>query len=87
MSDTSGKVTAPFSADQVEALDKFQREGRRFHPFTCGNRGDGNHRVNDIDLGGLIPTTRGWICQYCGYTQDWAHAFMANPGKPPWEDK
>ncbi len=64
-----------FSADEVERLDRHQKAGR-FHPFTCPNRGDGNHRDNGIDLGGLIPTTRGWICQYCDYTQNWAHGFM-----------
>lgn len=69
-----GKVNV-FSADEVKHLDDYQRSGR-FHPFTCANRGDGNHRENAIDLGGLIPTTRGWICQYCDYTQDWAHDFM-----------
>ena len=48
----------------------------RMHPFTCPNRGDGNHFDNGSDLGALIPTVRGWICQCCDYTQDWAHDFM-----------
>lgn len=72
----------PFTPDQVAALDKYQREGR-FHPFTCENRNDGKHRPNDIDLGGLIPTVRGWICQYCDYTQDWAHGFMKDNSSEP----
>ena len=46
------------------------------HPFTCPNRGDGKHFDNGIDKGALIPTVRGWICQCCDYTQDWAHDFM-----------
>lgn len=53
----------------------------RMHPFTCPNRGDGNHFDNGADLGALIPTTRGWICQCCDYTQDWAHGFMSGKEK------
>ena len=46
----------------------------RMHPFTCPNRGD--HPSIAGDYGTLIPTVRGWICQCCDYTQDWAHPFM-----------
>jgi hypothetical protein len=48
----------------------------RMHPFTCPNRGDGKHFDNGPDVGALIPTVRGWICQCCDYTQGWAHNFM-----------
>jgi hypothetical protein len=41
----------------------------RPHAYTCPNRGDGKHFDNGSDLGALIPTTRGWICQCCSYTQ------------------
>lgn len=44
------------------------------HPFTCGNRGD--HPTIAGDKGILVPTTRGWICPICDYTQDWAHDHM-----------
>jgi len=64
-----------FTPTQVKNLDEFQRAGA-MHPFTCPNRSDGNHFDNDVDLGCLIPTVRGWICQCCDYTQDWAHDFM-----------
>lgn len=64
-----------FTPDEVLALDKSQKT-RRWHPFTCENRGDGNHRENEIDLGALVPTVRGWICPYCDYTQNWAHDQM-----------
>lgn len=64
-----------FSADEVLALEKHQQNNER-HPFTCANRGDGNHRDNGHDLGVLVPTVRGWICPYCDYTQDWAHPSM-----------
>ncbi len=64
-----------FSADEVVALEESQRSVNH-HPFTCANRGDGNHREIDGDLGILVPTVRGWICRFCDYTQDWAHGFM-----------
>lgn len=70
---SEGHIKAPWTPSQVEALDRYQHAGK-YHPYTCGNRGDGNHRVNTIDLGGLIPTRRGWICQYCDYKQEWADA-------------
>ena len=76
-------MTTSFSPDEVIAMEQYQRgEGKwsapfgRMHPFTCPNRGDGNHRENAVDLGALVPTVRGWICPYCDYTQDWAHGFM-----------
>ena len=46
------------------------------HPFTCGNRDD--HPEIAGDHGILIPTTRGWICPICDYTQDWVHDFMTS---------
>lgn len=64
-----------FTPKQVASLWEFQQSGY-FHPFTCPDRGDGRHFENGIDLGGLIPTVRGWICQCCDYTQDWAHEGM-----------
>jgi len=64
---------APWTPEQVEALNKFQHSGR-FHPFTCGKRSD--HNNNDI----LVATPAGWVCPYpgCDYTQGWAHDFMAD---------
>jgi len=64
-----------FTAEEVVNLDNYQKGGS-FHPFTCGNRGDGNHPLHNGDNGVLTPTVRGWICQFCDYTQDWAHPFM-----------
>lgn len=57
-----------WTPDQVVQMNRHQREGK-FHPYTCANRGDGNHRGEGI----LVPTVRGWVCQYCDYTQTWAH--------------
>lgn len=66
------------SADQVQQLNVLQNEGR-YHAFTCPNRGDGEHREFNGDLGALVATRRGWICAWCDYTQNWAHDFMADP--------
>lgn len=64
------------SADQIDQLNRYQNAGRH-HPFTCPNRGDGEHRFFNGDLGALVATRRAWICPWCDYTQDWAHDFMA----------
>jgi hypothetical protein len=61
-----------FTPDQVVTLMKHQLEGH-MHPYTCGNRGSKRHREILGDRGVLIPTTKGWICPFCDYTQDWAH--------------
>lgn len=75
-------MTSVFTADEVVNLAKHQTAGQ-FHPFTCANRGDGNHRVAFGDLGALVPTVRGWICPFCDYTQGWAHGFMKEaPSRP-----
>jgi hypothetical protein len=74
-------IRAPFTAEQVDALNEFQSRGG-MHPFTCGNDHDGVHLV-------LIARADGWHCSEppCAYRQVWAHAFMANPDawpKPFW---
>jgi len=68
-------VVAPFTEAQVAALNRWQTD-RRAHPFTCGNE---DHEAHVR----LIATTEGWVCgvQTCGYTQDWAHDFMAVPAE------
>lgn len=69
-------IRAPFNPATVVALNKFQRLGF-VHPFTCKNHGDSAHRPTEDDA--LIATVRGWICPFCDYTQDWAHALMCSP--------
>ncbi len=62
-----------FTPEEVISLNEYQNSGA-FHPFTCG--GD---RTDDQHLDGeglLVATEAGWICPYCGYTQNWAHEFM-----------
>jgi hypothetical protein len=74
MTTDTGIVFAP---EQVENLAHNQTKGA-FHPFTCPNRGDGNHRDAYGDKGALVATVRGWICPFCDYTQDWAHDSMTS---------
>jgi hypothetical protein len=68
--DSANIRRAPFTPDEVASLNGFQ-EACVWHPFTCGNDDCGHI---------LVATEGGWTCprQGCGYTQDWAHAFMAD---------
>ena len=66
-------MKAPFTPQQVEALNKYQNCGI-WHPFTCGN-------CRNV----LTATEKGWICSQCDYTQDWAHDFMLTCPKS-WKD-
>jgi hypothetical protein len=67
----------PWSEDEVERLNEYQRCGW-VHPFTCPNRDDGKHR----DEGVLVAAVEGWYCPDCDYTQNWCHEFMLR-GAPP----
>lgn len=67
-------IKAPFTPEQVVALNRFQRDGR-FHPFTCGS----GRRTDSAHLDGngiLVASEQGWHCPYCEYVQDWAHDEM-----------
>jgi len=67
---------APWTQEQVDRLNEFQRSGK-FHPFTCGgNRTDEKHLDGE---GVLVATVNGWMCPYCDYRQDWVHQFMLEP--------
>jgi hypothetical protein len=70
------KVTAPFTLAQVKSLNAYQQSGY-IHPFTCGSgrRKDAAHFDGE---GVLLATADGWVCLFCDYTQDWAHAWMAD---------
>lgn len=75
------KLQAPFTSEQVLALNAYQTGtdfGHKMPPFTCGNRGDGQHGEEGGDKGILIATEHGWVCPCCEYTQDWAHSFMVS---------
>ena len=78
---TTEQIRAPWTPDQVVALNAFQRR-REFHPFTCPNRGPWHAEINSPD-DVLVATVRGWVCPFCDYTQEWAHSFMVRtePGE------
>ena len=73
------KITAPFTPEQVEALNHYQ-EYTQFHPFTCGGADPDCERSQGEGEGLLKATPEGWTCPCGRYTQNWAHAFMT--GKP-----
>jgi hypothetical protein len=63
-----------FTPEEVHSLNGYQNWGMA-HPFTCG----AGHRTEHPDGEGLlIATTKGWVCPYCDYRQDWAHEQMKN---------
>lgn len=64
------RIPAPFTAEQVAALNARQQDGR-FHPYTCGSgrRQDEHHLDGE---GVLVATEEGWVCPYCDYRQNWA---------------
>jgi hypothetical protein len=70
-------IYAPWTDEQVTALNGFQHHGR-MHPFTCG----AVHSSGRSPI--LVATPAEWICPdpSCDYAQDWAHAFMADPAAP-----
>jgi len=61
-------VWAPWTAEQVERLRRYQELGV-FHPFTC-----------PCGCGGvLVPRADGWLCpETRRVVQDWCHAFMCD---------
>ena len=72
---TAIKPRAPWSDEQVEALNDYQQAGW-MHPFTCGRCRDADTRWPSPDQHLLVATNDGWTCPACDYTQDWAHDFM-----------
>lgn len=67
------KIYAPFSPEQVKALNAWQASAA-VHPFTCPGVHTSRGEVR------LSATPGGWVClQGCGYTQEWAHGFMTEP--------
>lgn len=68
------KTYAPWSEAQVAALNAYQASGR-LHPFTCPHT---HHSTPPL----LVAHRDGWHCpDGCGYTQSWAHEWMAD-GEP-----
>lgn len=74
--ETDTKLKAPWTPDQVAALNRFQKSGF-VHEFTCGNDHEGD-RV-------LVAHSDGWHCPSCSYVQNWAHRMMLETPKDPFE--
>jgi hypothetical protein len=68
MTDDYNFLRAPWTSEQVDALNRYQRLGH-VHEFTCKEQHDGADRT-------LYATREGWRCPHCAYTQDWAHKAM-----------
>ena len=63
-----------FTPEEVHSLNDYQNSGV-MHPFTCGS----GHRTEHPDGEGiLVATTKGWVCPYCDFRQDWAHVWMTD---------
>jgi hypothetical protein len=65
---TGDFINAPFTAEQVDALNRYQRLDH-VHEFTCPDAHDGADRT-------LYATREGWRCPHCDYRQNWAHKLM-----------
>lgn len=62
------RVRAPWSDEQVSAINRYQTQGV-FHPFTCRNCRDGE----------LVAARDGLNCPKCQDSyQDWCFDFMAS---------
>lgn len=68
--------TLAMTPDEVVRCNQYQTAGT-YHPMTCPNRGDGEHREWNGDLGALVATVRGWECPFCDYRQRWTPAQVA----------
>ena len=69
---TSEIIKTPWTSEQVEVLNHYQKSGL-MHPYTCGgNRKDERHLDGE---GILVATENGWICPFCDYKQGWAGKF------------
>lgn len=82
---TMSDINAPFTPEQVKALNEFQNRVD-WHPFTCdGDRQDEAHKAYQAkhggDFGQLVATAEGWVCPVCDYKQSWAHDFMEEGGE------
>lgn len=69
----------PWTQEVVDALNAQQRNAQ-LHPYTCGS----GHRTEHPDGEGvLVATVNGWMCPFCDYRQDWAHAPSSFPTQEP----
>jgi hypothetical protein len=68
----------PWTADEVASMNGYQASGAG-HPFTCGNdECRGGKPDPRSRYAPLLATEDGWVCDWCGYTQDWAWLWMTD---------
>lgn len=81
------RIEAPFSPQQIEAINRFQRECRTLHNYTCmgtlePRSSDAHRRAAEEhgmgDPGSLVARADGLHCPGCGYSQTWCLAIMAD---------
>lgn len=72
--DYNGCSFAPWTDEQVSALNEFQHEAN-CHPFTCGTHSSPLDKEPKCQ-GILVAEPDGWRCPVCGYRQGWCHNFM-----------
>ena len=72
-------VKAPFTPEQVENLNEYQKLGK-WHPFTCCSPEDISEcqRRSGENEGLLVASEEGWTCPCGKYKQDWCHQFMTD---------
>lgn len=64
-------IYAPFTQSEVEGLKLWQLY---YHPYTCKCKND------------LTPSTKGWYCTNCDYTQNWCHDFSTEVKEKPLQE-
>jgi hypothetical protein len=71
------QVQAPWSDDQVDALNAWQQLDH-VHPFTCPE----DHLAGAVSL---VATPTGWVCPQgkCKRTQSWAYRLMLDASQHP----
>ena len=69
MDTTTHFIKAPWTPEQVDALNRYQRLGH-VHEFTCPTAHEADRT--------LLAMHDGWHCPHCDYRQDWAHEQMLN---------
>lgn len=67
------RVKAPFTDEEVEALNFYQTHGNA-HPFTCCSYNGCNR--DEHNGGMLIANNKGWVCPCGKYKQKWAYEEM-----------
>lgn len=66
----SGTVEAPWTPEQVAAIERWQAPTSMVHPMTCGTCRDADCECVAEDDGAFDVTPNG-LTHHCGATQSW----------------